>query len=1015
MVARRTVAGLGAAALALALGALATCGDPGATAPVVEGEYPLASDIRPYLWNARVSALTPGLSVEPGGSWQATFEVEADLREYNPRHGRFTGLIVALHAQRRHDEDGHYLAGDRTVALTSRFSTTGMPLERFDGWPSLRLLHDRGGSPFEAVARFDLPADQGDLASVHRISGTLDAQLPADAPAGYYEPRLLVYAEVEGVEEPVLLENFGDNSNTPDEQVLPLVAVGDPATPRLPWTLFGEHPYRGQSGLLPLEEQGHVALAARSGFPHDYVLPPGHYDLTPALPSLYPDRAMAPVDGGIEVFPPGNNHYLDLATVELSCRVQSPDGTDDLGTHRPFPDGEAEVGPDGTLRVDMTRTGRYGVELTGQLEDRFGRRFEGGGSYVVHVAWPLTFSTSVKPGTSFLVGDSYPPKVNLVPPVPASVEVEVEYLPDSDPARAIRWSTAGEASRFGHFSPTGIESLVFDEPGEYVSRVTARYEDAGGQLWMEQQVSSGVIAPREERTILLHGTRTLPYNFKPGLDYYGGVQRFEGRPDISTPIMPFKPAPLPDVFAPYHVADTLFIPSNGFNESIVEPHLSLTVEDAALRARMLAAHRMATVLPPPLLQFNAGPWTYLEDVLQVSADSAAWFPADEAHADELPIMPIGEAGWNAFAYPERASVEAYVYLGVVRPGFPVMTATMQSEALGLYWLASPNRFGHHFNAGTNGDLPGDFYRIQAGAVLLDRETGRNHYDAYASSIVVVPTDGEATAILPPGERPLVTEPGREHWIMLGLDTHDALEVGEPIRLGGMVFPAVEADVTWEVISPSGQRATVTGRANRLGIVRADRALPADEPGLYRVGVQVAWEDLRGDVIGTPDGWFWISVVPPDNPPTLAAELPVVTWIDPAADVEVPLRWPAELSRVTVHWAALMPGRVMDQGSIEPTGAGWTYRFSPAQAGAQHPNYDVRNYASGAAELADTVVFQFHLEADGPDGPVHDSLRLALRGTALLHFRELRENGMPAHPPATGAPARPTEEGQPHGY
>ncbi|MDP7112518.1 MAG: hypothetical protein QGH45_11165, partial [Myxococcota bacterium] len=194
MVARRTVAGLGAAALALALGALATCGDPGATAPVVEGEYPLASDIRPYLWNARVSALTPGLSVEPGGSWQATFEVEADLREYNPRHGRFTGLIVALHAQRRHDEDGHYLAGDRTVALTSRFSTTGMPLERFDGWPSLRLLHDRGGSPFEAVARFDLPADQGDLASVHRISGTLDAQLPADAPAGYYEPRLLVYA-----------------------------------------------------------------------------------------------------------------------------------------------------------------------------------------------------------------------------------------------------------------------------------------------------------------------------------------------------------------------------------------------------------------------------------------------------------------------------------------------------------------------------------------------------------------------------------------------------------------------------------------------------------------------------------------------------------------------------------------------------------------------------------------------------------------------------------------------------
>ncbi len=992
---------------------LAACGGPPLDAG--EGEHLLASDIRPYVWTAVVGDLSPGLDAAPGDRWQASFRVDVDLTDLDPRHGEFTGLVVALHAQRRHDEEGHFQAGDRTVAVTSRFSTTGMPLERFDGWPSLRLLHGRGGSPFEAVAEFDLPADAGERARIHSLEGTLRAELPDDTPAGYYEPRLLVYARVAGVTEPILLENYGDNSNTPDEQVLPLVRVGDPATPRLPMTLFGDHPYRGQAGLLPEEDQGHVALAARSGFPHDYLLPPGHYDLTPGLPSLFPERAMAPVDGGIEVFPPGVRHHLDLAATEIRGRVVGPGGTVELGTTRPFAEGVDVHAPSGVqLSIDMTRTGRYEIELSGELVDRVGRRFEAGGTYVVHAAWPLTFSTSVKPGTSFLVGDSYPPKVNLVPPVPAHVEVEVEYLPDSDPDRSVRWTTAGDASRFGHFSPVGIESLVFDEPGEYVSRVTARYEDAGGQLWMEQQVSTGVIAPRADRTIRLHGTRTLPYNLKPGRDYFGGVQRFDARPDISTPILPFKPAPLPDVFAPTHVADTLFIPSNGFNESIVEPHLSLTIDDPDLRTRMLDAHRLATVLPPPLLQLNAGPWKYLEDVLQVSADSAAWFPADEAHADELPILPIGADGWNAFAYPERARAEAYVTLGVVRPGFPVMTATLQSEALGLYWLASPNRFGHHFNAGTNGDLPGDLYRIQAGAVVLDRETGRNHYDAYASSIVVVPTDGAATAILPPGARPLVTEPGREHWILLGLDTHDALEVGEPIRLGGMVFPAVQADVTWVVTSPSGQVATVAGHANRLGIVRAERALPTDEPGLYRVDVDVVWEDLRGDVIGTPDGEFWISVVPVDSPAVLEAELPVVTWIDAADDAEVPLRWPADLRDVRIHWATLMPGRVMDQGVHEGDGADWTFRFSPEQAGAQHANYDVRDYATGAPQRADTVVFQFHLEAEGPDGPVHDSLRLALRGTALLHFRQLREQGMPAHPPATAAPSRPPDGGR-HGY
>jgi len=1017
MVGRRSLPRICAVAAAIAL--FAGCGG---TPPLEagDGEYALASDIRPYTWSAVVREISPGLQLDPGGSWSATFDLEADLRDHDERHGRFTALLVALHAQRRHDEDGHYEAGDRTAALTSRFSTTGMPIERFDGWPALRLVHGRGGSPFEGVARFDLSAD--DVADLHRISGTLEVQLPPDTPEGHYEPRLLVYVELEGAAEPVLLENFGDNSNTPDEQVLPLVRVGDPAVPRLPMTLFGDRQYRGQSGLLPREDRGHVSLAARSGFPHVHVLPPGSYDLTPDLPSLFPERAMAAVDGGLEVFPPSVRHHLDLASTEISGRIRGPRGTVELGSFRPFVDGaQGELETPGHQRTgpsaDLGQTGRYEIELTARLFDREGRVFEGGGTYEVYSAWPLTFSTSCKPGTSFLVGDGYPPKVNLVPPVPAEVQVEVEYFPDSDPARKVTWSSSGEASRFGHYSPVDLENLVFDEPGEYVSVVTARYTDAQGQLWMEQQTSAGVVAPREQGTIRLHGTRTLPYNLKPDQDYLGGVQRFEDRPDVSTPILPFKPAPLPDVFTPYHPGDTLFLPSNGYNESIVEPHLSIAVEEPDLRARMLAAHRLATVLPPPLLQLGSGPWEVLEDVVQVSADSAAWFPADEEHADELPILPIGDEGWNAFAYPDRAKVEAYVTLGVVRPGFPVMTATMQSEALGLYWLASPNRFGNHFNAGTNGDLPGDLYRVQAGAVLKDRTTGHNHYDAYASSIVVIPTDGEATAILPPGARPLAIEPGREHWIHLALDTHDALELGEPIRLGGMVFPAVEADATWTVTSPSGREITLEGRANRLGIVRADRAIVTDEVGVYTVDVEVAWEELRGDVLGTPDGRFWISVVPNDAPPVLATSLPVVTWIDPADTVEIPLTWPANLRDVRIHWATLMPGRVLDQGIVEISDRDWTLRFSPAQAAAQHPNYDARNYATGDPELADTVVFQLHLEARGPDGPVHDSLRLALRGTALLHFRELRAQGMPAaHPPA-GTQTPPRDHGQRggHGY
>ena len=145
-------------------------------------------------------------------------------------------------------------------------------------------------------------------------------------------------------------------------------------------------------------------------------------------------------------------------------------------------------------------------------------------------------------------------------------------------------------------------------------------------------------------------------------------------------------------------------------------------------------------------------------------------------------------------------------MGVVRPGFPVMTLAFQTEAPGMYWLASPNRAGYHFNAGLNGDLPGDLYRIQAGAALLDRETGDNYYDAYAASIVVHPPDGarDSVSILAPGERSLANHAGREHPIFLALDSHDTEEVGGALGFGGMVFPALPADARWTVTRPDGE-------------------------------------------------------------------------------------------------------------------------------------------------------------------------------------------------------------------
>jgi hypothetical protein len=967
------------------LGAFTGCADSQQS-----GERPgsvvLSSTMKPFPWTIDLTNVEPGLNLNPGDEWSLDFDANVDLRRFEKKYGEFLEIIVALQCQLRHDEDGFYRQGDHSLVVSSNFTTTGVPVERFDGWPSLRLLRGKDGSPIEAIRSFAIP--NGRIARRHKFSGKLVAKLPADAPVGWYEPRIMAWVRVAGVEDPVMLENYGDNSNTQDEQLLPLIRVGQPATPRLPWTIFSDEHYRGQSGALPKESKGRIGLCGRSGFPATLILEPRHYTARPAFPTIFPFATTTPVDGGTEVFSMRINNDLDFKSGSVSCSASGPSGHFDFGT-MPM-NGEDFMGPAldrGGFMIDMSKTGRYEIEMTGFINDKAGRRFEGGGVYEVYSAHPLSFSTSCKPGSGFLVGDAYPGKVNVNPPFPAQVEVKVEYYPNSDASRRIVWIGKGVANRFGHFIPYDAAPMTFDEPGEYLSTVTASYTDNRGGLWMGQQTSAGVVAPVEP-VLHLHGTRTFPYDIKDDQDYLGGVKRFENRLDVTTTFLPFMPAPMPDPFAPYDPRDTLFIPSNGYNESIVEPHLSMQLDDPKLAKKLREAYRIGSELPPPLLQSRPDPWDYLHDVVRISADSAAWFPADEAHGDELPIQSVGNGRWHSFAHPEARRVEAYIYLGVVRPGFPVMTSVMESEALGLYWLASPNQYGFHFNTGYNGDLPGDVYRIQAGAVLKDFETGRNYYDVYGASIAVAPSEGAVTSILPPGEKPLVVTKDREHYIFLATDPNDVLEVGEIMGLGGMIFPSVEADVTWNVTKPSGEVVMVEAIANRLGIARGKPALLVDEPGAYAIDVDVRYENLRGDVVGTPDGRFYHFVVPKDGPELFQSSLAPITRVNPLQGLRIPLRWSDKLRNVKITYGVMMPGRMLDQDVVEVSNDFWEYGFNPHQMSAQFPNLDSRNFATGDWELADTIVFQFLLEAEDENAKVFDSLRLVMRDDVLYNYRLL---------------------------
>jgi hypothetical protein len=262
--------------------------------------FQVQTTLRPFTWRGTVEWVGDGLRAQPGGTWELDYELDVDLKSWERRFGEFTELIVAVQGWRAHDRNGTWQPGMSSLAVTSRLSTAGGPVEHFSGWTTMRLLHGRDGSPLEAVAHHRI---EGTVAARHVLKGRLRAELPSDTPEGWYEPRVLVAVQVAGQKEPVFLDNYGDNANTQDCQILPLVEVGSPKPPHLPLALAAPDHYRGQRATLPKEDLGRYELVGRSGYPRDLILPPGRYNMGPMFPHLFPEAMIAPVDGGFDVVP----------------------------------------------------------------------------------------------------------------------------------------------------------------------------------------------------------------------------------------------------------------------------------------------------------------------------------------------------------------------------------------------------------------------------------------------------------------------------------------------------------------------------------------------------------------------------------------------------------------------------------------------------------------------------------------------------------------------------------------
>jgi len=447
--------------------------------------------------------------IERGGTLAVDVDVHVESREVARTLDQVPEMVGLLVGERKHDKEGWWHAFSNHM-ISSFLTPTGFPVENYQNLVPTRHAVSSSGTPYTSpidaisrVPRTKIRKGTGEIFVSFRFRVPITSGIPEGHWWLYFEFGVLDKAgnflRLGSLPSVARAEGIGDTSaygvdyaeNLVFEKkcILPMIRIGNPAPPRLPWTLFGDVEVHGVRGIVPDQARGQWALNARNRLEAEPIYPPGRYNLEPGLPSI--------------AYPSLNIRYpLNPRSGEVSVQVTDPDGkTVDLGTHalKALTTWGATTRT-GDLMVDFKKYGQYRVRMTGWILDVYGNRFEGGGTYRFWIARRITFGTF--PSLPYEVGQTFHGAMEVVPPVPADIELTIEFYPHSDPAKKEIFKTETKANRLGLF--VAEDKYVFEEPGEYVSRVWGKYRDADGTLWLGSLWGAMVVA-EPDTPMVAHG------------------------------------------------------------------------------------------------------------------------------------------------------------------------------------------------------------------------------------------------------------------------------------------------------------------------------------------------------------------------------------------------------------------------------------------------------------------------------------------------------------------------------
>lgn len=417
--------------------------------------------------------------------------------------------------------------------------------------------------------------------SLDKIRFRIQAASDTELPDGYYALAFQPYLRAQGGDWQAWSESpyfqtpttsLNDENKTHPHPFLPyLLSVGSLDPLHIPVSILHELS-QPQRGLLPQQDLHQFGLINGTSFsPDTLIMPPGSHSLSPYLPFLLPNRPDPDL-------PPLLT--LDLTKSAVRGSITTPDGqiigiprsrlstlflnltAGQWGAH--VPQHLAQLIRNNTLGQAFTfdQYGDYKINLYLQLQDVWGNRFEGGGTYSVLIAEPLIIQPWMPVGVPLLSGDQWIANAQTYPPT-ADIQMHLTIFADDGTTH--------------HFEPLSGDVLdLSDLSGKYLATYHARWQAENGLLYAANLSSVGGILPDQIDAFIVHGKRGVQSS---------GQQRLARFDTLNYP--DDNPYATSNPFLPYFAGDGVWLSAT--DQSALIPQLSLQLSHLERRNEFIDA------------------------------------------------------------------------------------------------------------------------------------------------------------------------------------------------------------------------------------------------------------------------------------------------------------------------------------------------------------------------------------------------------------------------------------------